>query len=56
MWVGSLILTILLLLDLMVIFILGTGLSQGRSFDWNMFGITLLMNFIGAYLWRKSRE
>ena len=56
MWVSTLILVILLLLDLMVIFILGAGLSQGRSFDWNILGITLLMNMMGAYLWRKSRE
>jgi hypothetical protein len=56
MWVSSLILTILLMLDLMVIFILGVGFSQRRAFDWNMFAITLVMNFLGAYLWRKSRE
>ncbi len=56
MWVSSLILTILLMLDLMVIFILGAGFSQRRAFDWNIFTITLIMNFLGAYLWRKSRE
>ncbi|MEY4530357.1 MAG: hypothetical protein RLZZ156_1078 [Deinococcota bacterium] len=56
MWVSTLILTILLLLDLMVIFILGAGLSQNRVFDWNMLLLTTLLNFVGAYLWRKSRE
>lgn len=56
MWVSTLILSILLLLDLMVIFILGAGFSQRRVFDWNMFFITLVLNFVGAYLWRKSRE
>ena len=56
MWVSTLILSIVLLLDLMVIFILGAGLSQGRSFDWNTLLATLFINFIGAYLWRKSRQ
>jgi hypothetical protein len=56
MWVSTLILSILLLVDLMVIFILGAGFSQRRVFDWNMLLITFVINFIGAYLWRKSRE
>jgi hypothetical protein len=56
MWVSTLILFILLLVDLMVIFILGAGLSQRRVFDWNMLLITFILNFVGAYLWRKSRE
>ena len=56
MWVSTLILSILVLLDLMVIFILGAGLSQRRTFDWNMLLITFVLNVVGAYLWRKSRE
>ncbi len=56
MWVSTLILSILLMLDLMVIFILGAALSQGRAFDWNTLLITMIINFLGAYLWRKSRE
>ncbi len=56
MWVSTLILSILLLVDLMVIFILGAGFSQRRVFDWNMLLITFVINFTGVYLWRKSRE
>lgn len=56
MWVSTLILSILLLLDLMVIFIVGAAVTQGRAFDWNTFFVTLIINFLGAYLWRKSRE
>ena len=56
MWVSTLIISILLLMDLMVIFILGAGWSQRQVLDWNMIGVTMILNFVGAYLWRKSRE
>jgi hypothetical protein len=56
MWASTLILSILVLIDLMVIFILGASVSQGRGFDWNMLLITFFLNVVGAYVWRKSRE
>lgn len=56
MWISTLILAVLLLMDLMVIFLLGSSLSRGTGLDWNMLLITLLFNFLGAWLWRESRK
>jgi hypothetical protein len=56
MWVSTLILAMLLLMDLMVIFIVGSSLSRGTGLDWNTVGITLMLNLVGAWLWRESRK
>jgi hypothetical protein len=56
MWVSTLILTMLLLMDLMVIFIVGSSLSRGNGLDWNTLLIAVGLNLLGAWLWRESRK
>lgn len=56
MWLSTLISAVLLLMDLMVIFLFGSGWSRGQGIDWNMVFITLALNLMGAWLWRESRK
>jgi hypothetical protein len=56
MWVKSLIVIVLVLMDLMVLALLVLQWSTARAFDVNILLFTLLMNIVGAFLMRAAQS
>ncbi len=55
MWIRALIGILLLLMDLMVLALIGTQWATSKNFNWNILGIAVLLNLLGAYLWGLAK-